>query len=58
MIRRKADIDFPGWDPSASYLIAEIETVEEPEWGVRRNEKGINAIAKLEDGNHARVRFE
>jgi 3-(3-hydroxy-phenyl)propionate hydroxylase len=55
LIRRKAGIGFPGWDPSTSYLIAEIETAEEPEWGVRRGEKGINAIAKLEDGNHARV---
>lgn len=54
-IRKKAGIDFPGWDPSTSYLIAEIETAEEPEWGVRRSGKGINAIAKLDDGNHARV---
>ena len=55
LIRKKAGIDFPGWDPSTSYLIAEIETAEEPGWGVRRSEKGINAIARLEDGNHARV---
>jgi 2-polyprenyl-6-methoxyphenol hydroxylase-like FAD-dependent oxidoreductase len=26
LIRNKAGIDFPGWDPSTSYLIAEIET--------------------------------
>ena len=50
VIRKKAGIDFPGWDPSTSYLIAELELAEEPEWGVRRSEKGINAIAKLEDG--------
>jgi len=55
LVRKKAGIDFPGWDPSTSYLIAEIETAEEPEWGMRRSETGINAIAKLEDGNHARV---
>jgi len=55
LIRKKAGIDFPGWDPSTSYLIAEIETAEEPEWGIRRSEKGINAIAKLEDGRRARV---
>jgi len=48
LIRKKAGIDFPGWDPSTSYLIAEIETDEEPQWGVRRGEKGINAIGKLE----------
>ncbi|HEX8881798.1 MAG TPA: FAD-dependent monooxygenase [Candidatus Acidoferrum sp.] len=55
LIRKKAGIDFPGWDPSTSYLIAEIETAEEPEWGIRRSEKGINAIAKLEEGKRARV---
>jgi len=55
LIRKKAGIDFPGWDPSTSYLIAEIETAEEPEWGIRRGEKGINAVAKLEDGKRARV---
>ena len=55
LIRKNAGIDFPGWDPSTTYLIAEIEMAEEPEWGVRRGEKGINAIAKLEDGKRARV---
>jgi 3-(3-hydroxy-phenyl)propionate hydroxylase len=55
LIRKKAGIDFPGWDPSTSYLIAEIETAEEPEGGIRRGAKGINAIGKLEDGKGARV---
>jgi 2-polyprenyl-6-methoxyphenol hydroxylase-like FAD-dependent oxidoreductase len=55
LIRKKAGIEFPGWDPSTSYLIAEIETAEEPEWGIRRGEKGINAVAKLDDGKGART---
>jgi 3-(3-hydroxy-phenyl)propionate hydroxylase len=55
LIRKNAGIDFPGWDPSTSYLIAEVETAEEPEWGIRRGAKGINAIGKLEDGKRARV---
>ncbi len=55
LIRKTAGIDFPGWDPSTSYLIAEVEMAEEPEWGIRRGEKGINALAKLEDGKRARV---
>src|SRR5215469_10527007 len=55
LIRNRAGIGFPGWDPSTSYLIAEVETAEEPEWGIRRGEKGINAVAKLEDGKRARV---
>jgi 2-polyprenyl-6-methoxyphenol hydroxylase-like FAD-dependent oxidoreductase len=54
-VRKKAGIDFPGWDPSTSYLIAEIQTTEEPECGIRRGEKGINAVARLESGKHLRV---
>ena len=54
LVRKKAGIGFPGWDPSTSYLIAEIDTAQEPEWGMRRGDKGTNAIAKLEDGK-ARV---
>lgn len=49
IVRKKAGIDFPGWDPSASYLIAEAEMVDDPVWGVRRSNEGINAIAKIED---------
>ncbi|HEY6342823.1 MAG TPA: FAD-dependent monooxygenase [Bryobacteraceae bacterium] len=55
VIRKKAGIDFPGWDPTKSYLIAEVETAQEPMWGIRRSEKGINAFQKLNDGKRARV---
>jgi 3-(3-hydroxy-phenyl)propionate hydroxylase len=55
LIRKNAGIDFPGWDPSTSYLIAEVDMAEEPEWGIRRSEKGINAVAKLDEGKRARV---
>ena len=55
LIRKKAGIDFPGWDPSVSYLIAEVDMAEEPAWGVRLGEKGVNALGKLEDGKRVRV---
>ncbi len=55
LIRKKAGIDFPGWDPSISYLIAEVEMTDEPAWGIRRGEKGINGLGKLEDGKRVRV---
>jgi 2-polyprenyl-6-methoxyphenol hydroxylase-like FAD-dependent oxidoreductase len=58
LIRKKADIDFPGWDPSTSYLIAEVEMAEEPEWGIRRDEQGLHALGKLEDGKRVRVVLE
>jgi 2-polyprenyl-6-methoxyphenol hydroxylase-like FAD-dependent oxidoreductase len=55
LIRKQAGIDFPGWDPSTSYLIAQVDFVEEPEWGIRRGAKGMAAIGKHEDGKRARV---
>ena len=55
LVRKKAGIEFPGWDPSLSYLIAEGVTTEEPAWGIRRDERGINALGKLEDGKRVGV---
>lgn len=54
-VRKEAGINFPGWDPSVSYLIAEAELTEEPAWGARFGVKGINGIAKLDDGKRARI---
>jgi 3-(3-hydroxy-phenyl)propionate hydroxylase len=55
LIRKRAGIDFPGWDPSLSYLIAEVEMSEEPAWGMRRDERGVNGLGKMEDGKRVRV---
>ncbi len=48
LIRNAAGIEFPGWDPTRSNLIAEVEMSEEPELGVRRDERGIHALGRLE----------
>ncbi|HET6662034.1 MAG TPA: FAD-dependent monooxygenase [Rubrobacter sp.] len=48
LIRKAAGIEFPGWDPTTSCLIAEVEMAEEPEWGIRRDDKGIHSLGKLE----------
>jgi 3-(3-hydroxy-phenyl)propionate hydroxylase len=55
LVRKKAGIDFPGWDATCSYLIAEGEMTSEPAWGVRHGNKGINALGKLDDGKRVRV---
>ncbi len=55
LIRKRAGIDFPGWDPSLSYLIAEVAMTEEPAWGIRRNDRGVNGLAKLDDGKRVGV---
>jgi 2-polyprenyl-6-methoxyphenol hydroxylase-like FAD-dependent oxidoreductase len=55
LIRKAAGIEFPGWDPSVSSLIAEVEMSEEPEWGIRYDDKGTQALGRLEDGKRVRV---
>jgi 3-(3-hydroxy-phenyl)propionate hydroxylase len=55
LIRRAADIEFPGWDPTVSSWLAEVEMREEPEVGIRRDDSGTQAIGRLEDGQRFRV---
>ncbi|HUB10246.1 MAG TPA: FAD-dependent monooxygenase [Myxococcales bacterium] len=55
LVRKRAGIGFPGWEPSISYLIAECEMADEPAWGLRRGEKGVNGLGKLEDGKRVRA---
>jgi 3-(3-hydroxy-phenyl)propionate hydroxylase len=55
LIRKQAGIAFPGWEPSISYLIAEVEMADEPVYGIRAGEKGINALGRMEDGQRVRV---
>jgi 2-polyprenyl-6-methoxyphenol hydroxylase-like FAD-dependent oxidoreductase len=51
VVRKTAGIAFPGWGPSISNLIAEVEMAEEPEaWGLRRDALGIHSLSRLEDG--------
>jgi 3-(3-hydroxy-phenyl)propionate hydroxylase len=55
LVRKAAGIEFPGWDPSISTLLAEVEMSEEPEFGIRRDDKGIHALGPLDDGERVRV---
>ena len=48
VIRKAAGIEFPGWDPTRSNLIAEVEMTEEPELGIRRDEMGIHGLGRME----------
>ena len=50
LIRKAAGIEFPGWDPTASSLIAQVEMNQEPEWGLRRDAIGVHALSRLEGG--------
>src|ERR671926_463972 len=50
VVRKAAGIEFPGWDPTTSSLIAEVEIAEEPEWGMRNDAVGVHSFSRLEDG--------
>jgi len=54
LIRKVAGIEFPGWDPTMSWLIAEVGTAEEPKWGFHQDALGIHGIGKA-DGGSARI---
>jgi 3-(3-hydroxy-phenyl)propionate hydroxylase len=56
LVRKAAGIEFPGWDPTTSNLIAEVEIADEQaEWGIRRDAHGIHSLSRLEDGKTVRV---
>jgi 2-polyprenyl-6-methoxyphenol hydroxylase-like FAD-dependent oxidoreductase len=48
VIRSAAGIEFPGWDPTVSHLIAEVDMTEEPELGMRRDAVGVHGLSRLE----------
>jgi 2-polyprenyl-6-methoxyphenol hydroxylase-like FAD-dependent oxidoreductase len=48
VVRKAAGIEFPGWDPTKSNLIAEAEVTEQPDLGIRKDAVGIHAIGRLE----------
>ncbi|MCS3445516.1 MULTISPECIES: FAD-dependent monooxygenase [Bradyrhizobium] len=55
VVRKAAGIEFAGWDPTMSWLIAEAEMSGEPEWGFRQHDTGTSAIGKAEDGRRVRL---
>ena len=50
VVRKAAGIDFPGWDATTSWMIAEVEMDEEPEIGVRREGGGIGPVDRANGG--------
>ncbi|MGH2464360.1 MAG: FAD-dependent monooxygenase [Candidatus Limnocylindrales bacterium] len=49
LIRKAAGIDFPGWDPTTSWLLAEATMAQEPPWGFHEDASGSHAIRRLGD---------
>jgi len=50
-IRKASGIEFPGWDATSSFLIAEVVMDEEPEIGMRPEGGGIGPVNREEGGN-------
>jgi 2-polyprenyl-6-methoxyphenol hydroxylase-like FAD-dependent oxidoreductase len=59
VVRKSAGIEFPGWDPTMSYLLAEaqlaIDPNRMPDWGIRHDDIGVHSLSTLEDGRTVRV---
>ncbi len=58
-VRKSAGIEFPGWDATMSYLLAEAEmslpSGAEPEWGIRHDALGVHALSEPTNGGPVRV---
>lgn len=48
LVRGTAGIDFPGWDPTTSRILAEVEMTESPPYGVHRSPTGVHAFGREE----------
>jgi 2-polyprenyl-6-methoxyphenol hydroxylase-like FAD-dependent oxidoreductase len=47
VVRKTAGIDFPGWDPTTSALIAEVEMTDQPPLGIRNDAIGVHGLGKV-----------
>jgi 3-(3-hydroxy-phenyl)propionate hydroxylase len=54
-VREVAGIDFPGAEPSTSWLIAEVEMEDQPEMGMRPEGGGIGPVDRAAGGGPYRV---
>ena len=48
LVRKAAGIEFAGWDPTTSAMIAEVEFAEEAEWGTRQDAIGIHGLGRVD----------
>jgi 2-polyprenyl-6-methoxyphenol hydroxylase-like FAD-dependent oxidoreductase len=55
LVRKLARIEFPGWDPSKSSLIAEVEVTQKTPAGIRHDEIGVHGLHVMEDGKTVRI---
>ncbi|OBF86104.1 hypothetical protein A5791_01235 [Mycobacterium sp. 852002-51163_SCH5372311] len=55
LVRKSVGIEFLGWDPTSSYLLAEVEmdfdTDDPPEWGIRHDALGVHSMSAEDSGS-------
>lgn len=51
VVRKKAGITFPGWDPDISYIIFESDMAQEPKLGLHHGPKGTYALGRPDEGD-------
>ena len=48
VVRKATGIEFPGWDPTMSNLLAQVEMAEKPPLGIHRTALGMYSFGRLE----------
>jgi 2-polyprenyl-6-methoxyphenol hydroxylase-like FAD-dependent oxidoreductase len=48
VVRKAAGIEFPGWDPTMSNILAQVEMAEKPPLGIHRTALGMYSFGRLE----------
>jgi 2-polyprenyl-6-methoxyphenol hydroxylase-like FAD-dependent oxidoreductase len=48
IVRKAAGIEFPGWDPTMSNILAQVEMAEKPPLGIHRTALGMYSFGRLE----------
>ena len=48
LVRKTAGIEFPGWDPTTSALLAQVEVAEEPKLGIHQDDLGTHSFGRVE----------
>ena len=58
-VRKSVGIEFPGRDPTMSYLLAEVDMPGEPgrmpQWGIRYDALGVHSMSQEQEGGPVRV---
>lgn len=51
VVRKAAGIDFPGWEPTTSWMIAQARMADDPPLGFHKDGSGTHAIGPGDDGS-------